>query len=223
MTDEKPIYSKRRVSTENSEFNQQAFVIQQFINKINTCTLVEVVTVNDAGLNIGMLSVRPLVTQIGSDGIPTENVAIFNVPYLRIQGGANALICDPAPGDIGFCVFGQTDLSGVKRAKKKATPGSKRRFSLADALYVGTCLSASEPTRYLRISDEGVKIKASEDVKVDAPAVDTPQALKINGTQVVGPQKPVIPLPTGGGIVDVEARAAVILLIQTLQQHGLTL
>lgn len=46
-------------------------------------------------------------------------------------------------------------------------------------------------------------------------------ALLIGGEQVVGPRQPGIPNPSGGTTIDVEARAAIDLLIVTLMSHGL--
>ena len=46
-------------------------------------------------------------------------------------------------------------------------------------------------------------------------------ALVIDGQQVVGPRLPDVPSPSGGTIIDAEARAAVDGLIATLKSHGL--
>lgn len=46
-------------------------------------------------------------------------------------------------------------------------------------------------------------------------------ALVIDGTQVVGVQQPVIPDPTGGGTVDTESRAAIVLMLAAMEAHGL--
>jgi hypothetical protein len=43
----------------------------------------------------------------------------------------------------------------------------------------------------------------------------------IDGQQVVGPRLPDVPSPSGGTIIDAEARAAVDALIATLKSHGL--
>lgn len=45
--------------------------------------------------------------------------------------------------------------------------------------------------------------------------------LAVNGQQVVGERQPGIPTPSGGTIIDAEARAAVGALIATLMSHGL--
>lgn len=45
--------------------------------------------------------------------------------------------------------------------------------------------------------------------------------LTVGGLQVVGPRQPAVPSPSGGTIIDVEARAAVAALIVALKTHGL--
>jgi hypothetical protein len=45
--------------------------------------------------------------------------------------------------------------------------------------------------------------------------------LTIEGLQVVGPRRPAVPSPSGGTIIDTEARAAVNSIIATLMSHGL--
>jgi hypothetical protein len=46
-------------------------------------------------------------------------------------------------------------------------------------------------------------------------------AVVIGGQQVVGPRRPVVPSPSGGTIIDAEARTAVDAVIATLMSHGL--
>lgn len=46
-------------------------------------------------------------------------------------------------------------------------------------------------------------------------------AFTIAGQQVVGPRLPDVPSPSGGTIIDAEARAAVDAIIATLKSHGL--
>lgn len=45
--------------------------------------------------------------------------------------------------------------------------------------------------------------------------------LVIGGRQVVGGQRPAVAAPTGGSVIDAEARAALAALIGSLQAHGL--
>lgn len=43
----------------------------------------------------------------------------------------------------------------------------------------------------------------------------------VDGVQVVGAQHPAVPPPTGGAIVDAEARATLALMLTALKEHGL--
>ena len=45
--------------------------------------------------------------------------------------------------------------------------------------------------------------------------------LLISGIQTIGPQLPAIAAPSGGGVIDVEARNTLAVIISTLSQHGL--
>jgi len=46
-------------------------------------------------------------------------------------------------------------------------------------------------------------------------------ALSIGGQQIVGPRLPDVPSPSGGTVIDAEARDAVDAIIATLKSHGL--
>jgi len=46
--------------------------------------------------------------------------------------------------------------------------------------------------------------------------------IHVNGQQVVGGRQPLIPTPSGGTVIDAEARAALAQVIATLMTHGLT-
>ena len=47
-------------------------------------------------------------------------------------------------------------------------------------------------------------------------------AVRIGGVQVVGSRQPAVPSPSGGTVIDAEARAALAAVIATLMSHGLT-
>lgn len=162
----------QRPNTPWGEYNNIAFAIQQALAKLQTSTLVRVeACTNNGGLSpVGFVDVTPLVNQLDSAGNPTPHVAIHNVPYFRLQGGANAVIIDPQPGDIGMACFASRDLSKVKSTKRQANPGSQRRFSFSDALYVGGMLNGA-PTQYVQFSAAGVKIHSPVEVRLDAPNV----------------------------------------------------
>lgn len=156
------------------EYNNIAFAIQQLLAKMQTATLVKIVScTNDGGLSpVGFVDVIPLVNQIDLNGTPTPfDVPIHNVPYLRVQGGSNAIIIDPAVGDIGICVFASRDISKVKSTKKQANPGSYRQYNFADGMYMGGVLNGT-PTQYIQFNTSGIVIHSPTAVKLEAPSVE---------------------------------------------------
>lgn len=154
------------------EFNNIAFVVQQALGKMQTATLVRIEScTNSGGLSpVGYVDVTPLVNQLDGQGNPTSHVTIYNVPYFRLQGGANGIIIDPQKGDIGVAVFASRDISQVKTIKKQGNPGSHRQYSFADGMYLGGMLNGT-PTQYIQFSAAGIRIHSPTQVKIDAPDV----------------------------------------------------
>jgi len=148
-------------TTQWGEFNNIAFLVQQALLKVQTATLVRIEScTNNGGLDpVGFVDVTPLVNQIDGKGNATPHVTIYNVPYLRIQGGANAIIIDPQAGDVGVCVFASRDITKVKSTKKQANPGSWRQYSFSDGLYLGGMLNGT-PSQYIQFNNSGVTITA---------------------------------------------------------------
>lgn len=153
------------------EFNNLAFIINQAMGKLQTATLVRIEKcTNNGGVDpVGFVDVTPLVNQIDTQGNPTPHVTIYNVPYLRIQGGNNAVIIDPKKGDIGVCVFASRDISKVKSTKKQANPGSFRQYNFSDGMYLGGMLNEA-PTQYVQFNDSGITITGSA-VTINADVV----------------------------------------------------
>lgn len=147
------------------EYNAQYFVIQQAIAKLQTATLVRVEScTNDGGLSpFGLVDVTPLVDQVAGDGTSTPHVTVYGLPYMRMQGGASAVIIDPQPGDIGVAVFASRDISNVKSTQGQSVPGSSRRYDFADGMYVGGMLNQA-PSQYLQFNEDGITISTAEQI-----------------------------------------------------------
>ena len=154
------------------EFDRIAFMVQQALAKMQTATLVRIEScTNSGGLSpVGFVDVTPLVNQIDAQGNPTPHVTIYNLPYFRLQGGANGVIIDPQKGDIGVAVFASRDISKVKATRKQGNPGSHRQYSFADGMYLGGMLNGT-PTQYIQFSAAGIRIHSPTQVKLDAPDV----------------------------------------------------
>lgn len=166
------------------EFNNIMFAVQQAIGKLQTATLVRIESCTNAGglSPVGFVDVTPLVNQVDAQGNPTPHVTIYNVPYFRLQGGANAVIIDPQKGDIGLCCFASRDITKVKSTKKQANPGSARQFSMSDGLYVGGMLNGT-PSQYVQFSTAGIKLHSPTAIVLEAPDISLQaQTVEINAS-----------------------------------------
>ena len=159
MTD---VFGQQQPGTADNEYNALVFVVRQLLQKMQTVTLVRVMAVTNNGGDtpVGTVDVQPLVNQMTGDRTAVPHGTIFNIPYFRLQGGANAVILDPQVGDIGMCAFASRDISGVKATKKAANPGSLRQYDWADGLYFGGLLNGT-PTQFVRFHAGGVEIKTA--------------------------------------------------------------
>lgn len=148
------------LSDNATEFNKHAFQIWQVLARVRTAIPVEIVAVHvdDDGLApVGFVDAVPLVNQMDGAGQTFPHGTVFNLPYVRVQGGKNAVICDPEVGDVGLAVICDRDISSVKANKKAANPGSRRRFSLADGVYIGGILNGT-PEQHIRFTTTGISI-----------------------------------------------------------------
>lgn len=153
-------------SAYGSEANALHFAIQQAMAKLQTSLPVKVVAVRNAGIApVGVVDIQVLVAMVDGQGNTIDHGTIHNVPYFRLQGGACAVVVDPAVGDIGMACFASRDISAVKNAKKAAPPGSWRTHDFSDALYIGGFLNGT-PTSYIQITDGGIMIHNSSGVKI---------------------------------------------------------
>lgn len=166
------------------EFDRIAFMVQQALAKMQTATLVRIESCTNAGglSPVGYVDVTPMVNQLDGQGNPTPHVTIYNVPYFRLQGGANGVIIDPQKGDIGVAVFASRDISQVKSTKKQGNPGSRRQFSFSDGMYLGGMLNGT-PTQYVQFSAAGIKIHSPTAVILEAPDIQLQaQTVEINAS-----------------------------------------
>ena len=195
---------QKDLQTQSSDYNSASFHIRQEISKLSTTTVVKIIAVNvdDKISPVGRVDVQPIVDQMDGRGQAVPHGIIYNVPYMRMQGGANAIIIDPQIDDIGLCCFSDRDISRVKETKKPALPGSKRMMSMADALYIGGILNGT-PERYIIIDDAGIDIIGGPAVNITADSVVVTASEIILDGDVTGPSGVPPKFPAG---IDVNSK-----------------
>jgi hypothetical protein len=150
-----------------SDFNAHTFLVWSILANVRTMQVCQVMSVtNDGGISpVGFVSLQPMVNQVDGTGNAEPHGTIYNVPYFRLQGGANAIILDPQEGDIGWAGFADRDISSVKATKAQANPGSSRQFDMADAVYFGGILNGT-PNQYIAFSASGIAITSPNNVSI---------------------------------------------------------
>lgn len=160
-------------------------IIRSMMSNISTGELVRVVDVNNDGVSpVGFVSVQPLVYKIDGDNNNVDRGIIHNVPYFRLQGGANAIIIDPQVDDIGFCGICSRDISLVKRVRSYAPPNMRRNSDISDAVYMGGCLNGT-PEQYVWFKENEIVVKSATKVTIDSPITETTGQLIVNGNAIV--------------------------------------
>jgi hypothetical protein len=195
-------YGQQDPGSATNQFNAFVFAWQRLMSRVRTLDLVTVQSVsNSGGLSpSGTVTVIPLVNQMTGNRLAVSHGPIYNVPYLRIQGGTNAVILDPAVGDIGLCGFCSRDISSVKKAAAQAiaasttllaqnptepglTPGSYRMFDWADGVYIGACLNGT-PVQYVQFTSSGINVVSPGTITLEAPTVAVQGNLTVSGSTV---------------------------------------
>jgi Phage protein Gp138 N-terminal domain len=152
--------------------NAETFMIWSVLARITTAKVVQVMAVTNSGgvSPVGFVDIQPMVNQIDGTGNSVAHGVIYHCPYFRLQGGTDAIILDPKVGDIGVAIFADSDISSVVATKAQANPGSRRRFDMADALYIGGYLNGT-PVQYVEFSASGIKIVSPTAIELDAPDI----------------------------------------------------
>lgn len=166
------------------------FMIKQQITKIATAAIVQVVDCTNAGglSAVGTVTVQPLINQMTGAQIPIPHGKLFKVPYYRIQGGLNAIILDPQPGDIGLCIFTSRDSTivrtnalgqGLALLKSFFSPSTKRQYDWSDGWYFGGFLNAM-PTQFVQFNGNDINVLAISQINLTAPTVNINASSKFN-------------------------------------------
>ncbi len=171
-------------------FNQDQFQIEQALSKARTATPVKVIAVHGGGTSTPpTVDVQPVINMVDGVGNITPHTTIFGIPVHRYQGGGNAFICDPQPGDLGLMVVSDRDMSALKaQPGSNAPPGSRRQHNLSDGVYYGVILGGGNPTQAVQFTDTGVRVydKNGTVLQMDANGVTITGNLRVSGTITAG-------------------------------------
>ena len=168
LQDNQPVLNARPEQTVAGAA-QDMYIINNLIANIHTMMPVKILSVTvppDSLAPIGRCEVIPLVQQIDGSNNVYPMGKIINVPYLRVQGGSNAIVIDPQVGDVGLCGFCERDISIVKRTGELSAPDTRRKYDINSAVYMFTMMSGT-PTQYIHFKTSGIDIKTTGDLNIN--------------------------------------------------------
>lgn len=168
LQDNQPVLNARPEQTVAGAA-QDMYIINNLIANIHTMMPVKILSVTvppDSLAPIGRCEVLPLVQQIDGSNNVYPMGKIINVPYLRVQGGSNAIVIDPQVGDVGLCGFCERDISIVKRTGELSAPDTRRKYDINSAVYMFTMMSGT-PTQYIHFKSSGIDIKSTGIVNIN--------------------------------------------------------
>ena len=168
LQDNQPVLNARPEQTVAGAA-QDMYIINNLIANIHTMMPVKILSVTvpaDILAPIGRCEVLPLVQQIDGSNNVYPLGKIINVPYLRVQGGSNAIVIDPQVGDVGLCGFCERDISIVKRTGELSAPDTRRKYNINSAVYMFTMMSGT-PTQYIHFKSSGIDIKSTGNVNIN--------------------------------------------------------
>lgn len=170
-------------SAQTSDAESQKYVFERLLSGAFFIELVQVQAVRGAAPNL-VVDATPLVTRTDPSGAMIQNSPIFNIPVFRLQRGGSAIIMNPVIGDIGMIAICDRDTTIARANRKESPPGSRRKHSKSDALYLGGFLNA-QPTEYVEFTGSGINIKSSGTVNINGLKIHADGKLELADGSIV--------------------------------------
>lgn len=178
----------RQLTTGNHPHSAQNFAVEALLKKLHTAqpVRVEAVYQDPATGLVGYVDVLPLLRQVDGEGQTHDPSPLYRQPFLRIQGGKNAVVVNPRPGDIGLSVFADRDCSVVSGTRQTAQPGSPRFMDAGDGWYLGGFLNGAAE-RFILVADDGIRIEgvASLDMHGERTVITAEAGCTINADVLI--------------------------------------
>lgn len=148
-----------------NDAESMAYAFDMLMSERYFIEIVKVVDVRGDAPNL-VIDAMPLVMRTDRTGAQIQNSILYDIPVFRLQRGSSAIIMNPVVGDIGMIAICDRDTTLVRANRKESVPGSGRKHSKSDALYLGGFLNA-QPTEYVEFTSSGINIKSPGTVNIN--------------------------------------------------------
>jgi Phage protein Gp138 N-terminal domain len=161
-------FGQRGLMDSVSHFHWLSFAIKQWLAETRTAHPVKISKVTGGGVGPPpTVDVQLLVKQMDGIGNSSSHSTVYGRPVGRVQGGKNAIICDPVQGDIHHMIVSDRDISSVVANSGEATPGSYRRHHVSDGVVhgAGAMVNKDTPNNYIDINGH-IHMLSADDVTI---------------------------------------------------------
>jgi hypothetical protein len=129
------------------------------------------------------VQIQHLIMQETEDGQLLSRGQVASIPVLQLGGGGVLLHFNIVPGDLGWIKSNDRDISLFLSTYKKSKPGTHRKKSFSDAMFIPDCmtgyviaeedenncvLQTKDGSVKISIGENTIKIKASENVIIES-------------------------------------------------------
>lgn len=184
-------------------------------------------------------TVQPNIAVKATDGVLTDRAQIAKVPILTMGAGNFVMSFPVAPGDVGWIVAADRDISLYLQGGKPTGPNTNRLHSFSDGLFISdkarewvladedaanAVWQSLDGTVKIAIGPDSVRVVHPDLIELDAPSVTiSGTATVAGGFGAFGTAAPgAKPAITGqlSGVTDVRAKAVLTSIIAVLVGNG---
>ena len=163
MTDQQPQYGFAG-TPQLDEVNAHLFAMEQSAENVRTVVPVKVLAVYPGNPMASpptptTIDVQPMIDQVDSQGNREAHGTVYGIVVARQHHGNTAILADPAVGDVGIASICDRDISSLMSNQgAQSGPGSGRRFSFSDAVYMGSIWASQSATNFLDLRNSQVTL-----------------------------------------------------------------
>jgi hypothetical protein len=163
-------------ANENTLAGILQFAFGKFLNNVDGMLPAKVVAYDRTKNRV---QVQLLIALVATDGTNISRAQIASLPVLVLGGGGFLINFNLNPGDLGWVIANDRDISAFLQSYSESAPNTVRKHSFSDGLFIPDVMTnytiASEDSSNMVIqnSDGSVKISlGSEKIKIAAPTIE---------------------------------------------------
>lgn len=185
-------------SNENTLAGLMQFVFSKFLNNVDGMLPAKVIAYDRTKNRV---QVQLLIALITTDGQTISRAQFASLPVLALGGGGFLMSFNLQPGNLGWVIANDRDISNFLNTYSESTPNTVRKHSFSDGVFIPdvmtgyTIVDEDANNAVLQSLDGTVKISLGTDkIKIQAPMIEldatsnitlTAPEIELNGDVII--------------------------------------